>query len=115
MLKLASFFFLVSFCVHFLLVYPNGMAVLFFQNVLKDSSMTEYSLNLPTVITSYLHMGDTVTMKGINDKGIREKVCKLAADRALPWPLFLFHLDPFLSRPRGGFAGLEAGLRGALL
>lgn len=51
-----------------------------------------------------------VTTKGKGNKENGEKESRPAADRTRPCPLFLFHLDPFLSRPRGGFAGLEAGL-----
>lgn len=64
-------------------------------------------------MTSYLHMGARVTTTGRANKGNKEKVRWLLADRDRP--LFLFHLEPFLSRTRGGLAGLEAGLRGGLL
>ena len=70
---------------------------------------------LQTVISSYLHRGATVAMKGKHNKESGEKVGGPDADLTRPWPLFLFHLDPFLSRTRGGFAGLAAGLRGGLL
>lgn len=78
-------------------------------------SLRQTNLHFQTVITSYLHMGATVTIKGMDNKGSREKVSWLVADRTRPWPLFLFHLDPFLSLTLGGFAGLAAGLRGGLL
>lgn len=54
-----------------------------------------------------------MAMKDKENKGNKEKVSWLVADLARP--LFLFHLDPFRSRTRGGFAGLEAGFRGGLL
>lgn len=60
-------------------------------------------------------MGATVTIRGKDNKGTREKESWLLADLTRPWPLFLFHLDPFLSRTRGGFAGLAGGLRAGLL
>ncbi|TNN73086.1 hypothetical protein EYF80_016756 [Liparis tanakae] len=59
-------------------------------------------------------MGATVTTKGNNNKGNREKESWLVADLSRPWPLFLFHLEPFLSRTRGGFAGSAAGLHDQL-
>lgn len=70
---------------------------------------------LQTVISSYLHKGATVATKGKHNKESREKVGGLEADLTLPWPLFLFHLDPFRSRTRGGLAGLDTGLCGGLL
>ena len=72
--------------------------------------MTE---NPHSVITGYLHMGATVTRK--EDKDSSEDVSPLVAERTRPWPLFLFHLEPPFSRTRGGFAGLDSGLRGGLL
>lgn len=43
--------------------------------------MTE---NLQTVITSYLHMEATVTMRGRDNKGTREKESRLVADLSRP-------------------------------
>lgn len=86
---------------------------LFSEQCALDSSMTRILLHLCAVITSYLHMVATVTTNG-KDKEKWEKGSGPAADRTRPCP-FLFHLEPFLSRPRGGFAGLEAGLFEGLL
>lgn len=101
---------LINLFILFLLVQPNGMT--FFLLIM---CLTQKNLHLQTVITSYLHMGATVTIKGMDISGSMAKVSWLVAERTRPWPLFLFHLDPFLSLTRGGFAGLVAGLRGGLL
>lgn len=52
--------------------------------------------------------------KGRYNKGSMEKVGRQDADLGRPWP-FLFHLDPFFSRLRDGFMGLETVLCGGLL
>lgn len=83
-------------------------------NVLQTQRDRKY-LSAQAVITSYLHMGAVVPIRDRDNKGSRETVGRLPAERTRPCPLFLFHLELFLSLTRGGFAGLAAGLRGGLL
>lgn len=108
---------LISLFFIFLLVQPNGFYFLSsstLHNVLETQRNRKY-LSVQAVITSYLHMGAVVPMRDRDNKGSREKEGRLPAERTRPCPLFLFHLELFLSLTRGGFAGLAAGLRGGLL
>ena len=56
----------------------------------------------------------TMTDEG-NSMGSRDNARRLLDDLARPWPLFLFHLELFLSLTRGGLPGLAAGVLGGLL